>query len=62
MPKLLIASQNQGKLIEIQTLLADHDIDLILPNQIGLDLDVKEDGHTYAENASKKAKAFAQAS
>ena len=62
MPKLLIASQNQGKLIEIQTLLADHDIDLILPNQIGLDLDAKEDGHTYAENASKKAKAFAQAS
>jgi XTP/dITP diphosphohydrolase len=60
--KLLIATNNPGKLIEFQELLKDTNIILITPAQIGLDLDVLEDGHTYAENATKKAIAFAQAS
>jgi XTP/dITP diphosphohydrolase len=38
------------------------DIELITPSQINLDLDVVEDGLTYAENATKKAVAFAKAS
>ena len=62
MLKLLIASQNQGKLEEIQALLKDLDIELILPQNIGLNLNIKEDGQTYAENAFLKAKAFAQSS
>ena len=62
MNQLLIATNNQGKLIEFQELLKDTNITLITPAQIGLDLDVVEDGHTYAENATKKAVAFAQAS
>ena len=62
MYKLLIATNNQGKLIEFQELLKDTNITLITPAQIGLDLDAVEDGHTYAENATKKAVAFAQAS
>jgi len=62
MHKLLIATNNRGKLIEFQELLKDTNITLITPAQIGLDLDVVEDGHTYAENATKKAVAFAQAS
>jgi XTP/dITP diphosphohydrolase len=62
MHKLLIATNNRGKLIEFQELLRDTNITLITPAQIGLDLDVVEDGHTYAENATKKAVAFAQAS
>lgn len=37
-------------------------IELVTPSQIGLDLDVIEDGLTYAENAAKKSLAFAQAS
>ena len=60
--KLLIATNNPGKLIEFQELLKDTNISLVTPAQIGLDLDVVEDGHTYAENATKKAIAFAQAS
>ena len=60
--KLLIASQNQGKLEEIQALLNDLDIELILPQKIGLNLNIKEDGQTYAENALLKAKAFAESS
>ena len=59
---LLIATNNQGKIKELQDLLKDTGIELVTPAQIGLDLDVVEDGATYAENATKKAVAFAQAS
>jgi XTP/dITP diphosphohydrolase len=62
MKKLLIATNNKGKVKELQDLLQDTGIELVTPAQIGLDLDVVEDGHTYAENATKKAVAFAQAS
>ena len=62
MNKLLIATNNQGKVEELQELLKDLNIELVTPSQIGLDLDVIEDGFTYAENATKKAIAFAQAS
>jgi XTP/dITP diphosphohydrolase len=62
MNKLLIATNNQGKIKELHELLDDLGIDLVTPSQIGLDLDVLEDGLTYAENATKKAVAFAKAS
>lgn len=58
--QLLLASNNAGKLREIQALLTDLDVALITPGSIGLQLDVIEDGQTYAENAAKKALAFAQ--
>jgi XTP/dITP diphosphohydrolase len=60
--KLLLASYNRGKLLELQALLADMDLDLLSPASLGLTLDVVEDGLTYQENASRKALAFAQAS
>ena len=59
---LLIATNNPGKVKELQDLLKDTGIELITPAQIDLDLDVIEDGLTYAENATKKALAFAQTS
>jgi XTP/dITP diphosphohydrolase len=59
---LLIATNNQGKIKELHELLDDLGIDLVTPSQIGLDIDVLEDGLTYAENATKKAIAFAKAS
>ena len=62
MNQLLIATNNQGKLIEFQHLLNDINVELVTPAQINLDLDVIEDGLTYAENAVKKATAFAHAS
>jgi XTP/dITP diphosphohydrolase len=62
MNKLLIATNNKGKIKELHELLDDMGIDLVTPSQIGLDLDVIEDGLTYAENAIKKAVAFARAS
>ena len=60
--KLLIATNNPGKTREFHELLDDPGIDLVTPAQLGIDLDVIEDGHTYAENAAKKAVAFARAS
>src|SRR5215217_2902923 len=59
---LLIATNNQGKIKELHELLDDLEIDLITPPQLNLDLEVIEDGLTYAENAAKKAVSFAQAS
>jgi len=62
MEKLLIATNNMGKIKELQDLLKGLNLKLTTPSQIGLDLDIIEDGNTYAENAVKKSAAFAQAS
>ena len=62
MNKLLIATNNKGKVIELQELLKDTGIELVTPADINLILDVEEDGKDYAENACKKAIAFAAAS
>lgn len=59
---LLIATNNPGKTREIRALLKDLKIRLLTPAELNLQLHVNEDGSTYAENASKKAIAFASAS
>jgi XTP/dITP diphosphohydrolase len=62
MSKILIATNNTGKLKEIEALLDDLDVQLLTPSQIGIDLVVEENGQTYAENAALKGLAFARAS
>jgi XTP/dITP diphosphohydrolase len=62
MSKLLIASNNQGKLLEIKALLADMDVELLTPVQLHINIEVDEVGKTYAENAALKGRAFARAS
>jgi len=62
MQKLLIATQNKGKRVEIQSLLEGSAIELVFPQDINLNLDVAETGDTYAENAALKAQAYARAS
>ncbi len=62
MKKLLIATNNKGKVKEIRSLLDDLQIELVTPADIHLNLDIAEDGKTYAENATKKAIAFQRAS
>ena len=62
MKQLLIATNNKGKIKELQDLLQDTGIELLTPAQINLDLDVVEDGQSYAANAAKKAVAFARVS
>ena len=62
MKKLLIATNNKGKVKELQDLLKDTGIVIVTPADINLNLEVEEDGTTYAENATRKAIAFAHAS
>ena len=62
MSKLLIASNNQGKLIEIKALLGDMGVELLTPIQLHIKIEVDEVGKTYAENAALKGLAFAQVS
>lgn len=59
---LLIATNNAGKIQEIQAILADLSLDIFLPIDLGLAIDVIEDGTNYAQNASKKALAYSRAS
>lgn len=62
MKYLLLATNNTGKLREIQAVLENLGIQLLTPKSTGLQLEVVEDGETYAENAARKALAFARAS
>jgi XTP/dITP diphosphohydrolase len=59
---LLIATNNQHKVSEFRRLLRDMPCRLVTPRDVSLELDVEEDGVTFAENAAKKARAFAAAS
>jgi len=67
MNQLLLATNNPGKVLEIASILkhawlgtGSQDWQLLIPADLGIILDVPEDGTTYAENAAKKAVAFCQ--
>lgn len=62
MHKLLIATGNAGKVKELRVLLEELDVELVTPRDIGLEMEVVEDGLTYEQNAGKKALAYCQAS
>ncbi|MFU8827782.1 MAG: non-canonical purine NTP pyrophosphatase, partial [Brevefilum sp.] len=57
-PKLLIASGNPGKLREIQALLFHLKLEILSTRDLNCDLEVKETGATYSENARLKALAY----
>lgn len=60
MNKLLLATNNQGKVIEYQDLLQGINFELVTPARLGLKMDVEESGSTYQENARLKAVALAK--
>lgn len=60
--KLLIATNNPGKIVEYQDIFANLSIRLTSPSNEGITLDPAETGITFEENAILKAKAFAEAS
>jgi XTP/dITP diphosphohydrolase len=55
MKRLLIATNNAGKVREIKTILGGFYDELVSFKDIGLSLDVVEDGDTFEQNAVKKA-------
>lgn len=62
MIQIVLATENAGKVLEMRELLAELAADFVTSRQVGLNLNVREDGTTYAENAALKARAHAAAS
>jgi XTP/dITP diphosphohydrolase len=60
--KLLVATQNPGKVREFRLLLASLEASLCFPFELGLQVKVPEDGDTYVDNARQKAMAYARTS
>ena len=62
--KLLVATQNPGKLNEFRSLLEDHDVEIFTPADFEevRKLEVEETGSTFSENALLKAREFAKKS
>lgn len=60
MPKLLLATNNPGKVAEYRQLLAGCGWELVAPSELGLSLSAEETGDTYEENARMKALKAAQ--
>ena len=60
--RILLATHNRGKRREWQALLRALPVDLLLPEEVGLAIEVEETGTTYAENALLKARTLCAAS
>jgi XTP/dITP diphosphohydrolase len=59
MKKILVATNNAGKVERYRKLLRDTDIELVTPRELGIEPeDVEENGKTLAENAELKARAY----
>ena len=59
--KLLIASNNAGKLREFKEILSPYYAEILTPKDLGLSIEVEENGKTFEENALTKARAFSNA-
>ena len=59
--KVVLASKNPHKLVEIRQITDKFGFDLVLQSELGIDLDVEETGTTFEENSFIKAKAVMEA-
>lgn len=59
--RLVLASQNEGKLKEMRQLLSAFGVEVVLQTELGVKVDVEETGETFAENAKLKALAVQKA-
>ena len=60
--KLVLASKNAHKLIEMKDILSQLGVEVVLESEAGVDVDVEETGATFEENAFLKAHAVMEAS
>ena len=60
MRKLLVATHNQGKVREYRELLADLPLEITYLDAEGITFEVEETGATFEENATLKARAYAE--
>ena len=61
MMKVVLASKNPHKLVEISQITEAFGFDLVLQSELGLDMDVEETGTTFEENSLQKARAVMEA-
>lgn len=59
--KLVLASKNPHKLAEISKITEKFGFELVLQSELGVDIDVEENGTTFEENSLIKAKAVMEA-
>ena len=60
--KVILASQNQHKLVELSAILSQLGFEIALESEYGLHVDVDETGATFEENSLLKAEAVMKAS
>ena len=61
MMKVVLASKNKHKLVEISKITEKFDMELVLQSELGVDIDVEETGTTFEENSFLKAEAVMKA-
>ena len=60
MDKIVFATGNENKMIEIRMILEDLGIEILSQREAGITADVIEDGATFEENAMIKAREIAK--
>ncbi|WP_054739020.1 XTP/dITP diphosphatase [Cellulosilyticum ruminicola] len=60
MKKIIVATQNQGKVKEIKAVLGDLPVEVYTMGEVGLDMEIEENGTTFEANAIIKAEALKQ--
>lgn len=60
MNKIIVATQNKGKVTEIKKLLEGLPIEVLTMGEAHLDIDIEENGQTFEENAKIKAEAISK--
>ena len=51
--RFVLASHNKGKLAEMQAILGELGVEVVMPSDVGVDVDVEETGTTVEENAAR---------
>lgn len=62
MKRIVFATGNPGKIREIREILADFGVEVVSMKDAGIQLEIAEDGKTFAENALIKARTVCDAS
>lgn len=60
MKRIVVATQNKGKVEEIKKMLGDLPVEVKTMGEVGIDIDVEETGITFEENAVIKAEAISK--
>lgn len=60
MKKIIFATGNENKMVEVRMILADCGYEIVSMKQAGIDIDIVEDGKTFEENAIIKATAISK--